>query len=280
MIRFGKVTNRSSSALTRLTRRRLRKGTAPDNSATVLILADPTVKVLSSSNGDEGGVNPQVTIGMESAARRIVVSYSVTPGPTPAFLATPGSDFTPLSGSVTIPAGSTTAVITVPVIDDDTLESAGVSDDQHLESLTAANTLDSDVKLDPDAADVTIQVSIGDNDSAYVGSRTANTDASDNPSSVDDGLFTVRISKASDTPTRINYAITGSATAGSDYVTLLGSVDDSGECQALSFAIPVSVLNDTVIEGSEDMSHHSDESIDATPTPHPRICCGAIGRPD
>ena len=91
------------------------------------------------------------------ASTDTVVNYTV------AGTATSGSDFTPLSGSVTITAGSTTATISVPVADDSLIEGTenvsvtltGIASGDANISLGGTTVASIDV-LDDDSADWTI----------------------------------------------------------------------------------------------------------------------------
>src|SRR5205807_535801 len=93
---------------------------SPNNSATLTITDNDTatVSIATTTNGNESGpLNGVFTVTQSKASStNTVVSFTV--GGT----ATSGSDFTALSGSVTILAGNTSATITVPVINDNLVE--------------------------------------------------------------------------------------------------------------------------------------------------------------
>ena len=65
------------------------------------------------------------------------------------------------------------------------------------------------------------------------------------------GLFTVNLSQAASTSTVVAYSVAGTATAGTDYTTLSGSV--TIPANQLSATIPVSVLNNQTVEGAESV---------------------------
>jgi hypothetical protein len=157
--------------------------------------------------------------------------------------ALPGVDFTPLSGSVTIAAGTTAAVIFVPVEDDNLLED--------LETLTV--TLDSitsgDADISIDATAATASVTIADNDNGAV-SIAATIPTAGEPSSA--GQFTVTMSHPADTDTIVGYSVSGTATAGADYTALSGSV--TIPAGASSTTIDVNVLDDGLLEGVEEIT--------------------------
>ncbi len=77
-----------------------------------------TVTIANTTNGAElGPVNGVMTVTQTAvSATDTVIAYSV------AGTATSGTDYTALSGTVTIVAGATTATITIPVINDVLLE--------------------------------------------------------------------------------------------------------------------------------------------------------------
>ena len=72
-----------------------------------------TVSIANTTEGEETPVNGVMTLTQTAVSSTdTLIAYSV------AGAATPGTDYTALSGTVTIPAGATTATITIPVIDD------------------------------------------------------------------------------------------------------------------------------------------------------------------
>src|SRR5207247_409844 len=89
--------------------------------AATLSIADndaATVSIATTRDGDESGpINGLFTVSLTQASvTDTVISYSV--GGT----AVSGADFSPLSGSVTIPANQLSATITVAVLDDTVVE--------------------------------------------------------------------------------------------------------------------------------------------------------------
>ena len=137
-----------------------------------------------------------------------MVSYTVSGD------ATPGSDYTTLTGTVTILANATTAVIDVSVLDENLLE----DNETVTVTLTGITSGDADISLGGTVSDT---VTITDDDTALV--TIAATDASAAEPG-NDGQFTVTLSNPSDTDTVVSYTVSGDATAGSDYTTLTGSV--------------------------------------------------------
>lgn len=104
-----------------------------------------------------------------------VVTYSV--GGT----ATPGSDFTSLTGSVTIPAGDLFADITVDVLND----SAAEDTETVIVTLTDFTSADAEITLDPTPANLTATANITDDDDLVITSgATASTPENTPASSV------------------------------------------------------------------------------------------------
>ena len=143
------------------------------------------------------------------------------------------------------------------------------ADETVIVTLTGITSGDPQITLDPDAADRTATVSIADNDSAMV-SITKITDGAE-PST--NGLFRVIQSAVSSTNTVINYSVDGAstATAGSDYTTLSGTVTILAGQTTVDISVPV--LDDAIVEGTESVvvnlttfgAHDPDITFDPTP---------------
>ena len=191
----------------------------------------PTLSIAAGSNGaEEGPVNGSFTVSLSQAVTvATTVSYTVSG------TATAGSDYTALSGSVTIPAGQTSATITVPVIDDTLID----PDETVTVTLAAPS---GDVVLGTSTA----SIQIADNEVANLVTLAATTQAGEPATN---GAFTVSLETAAATDTVISYSVAGSATGGSDYAALSGTVTiPAGDTSAV---IPVSVINDFAVEGNE-----------------------------
>ena len=165
-----------------------------------------------------------------------VISYSISGD------ATPGSDYTTLTGTVTILANATTATIDVSVIDENLLE----DNETVTVTLTGITTGDANVSLGTTVSDT---VTIADNDSAVV---TINANGPNAAEPGNNGQFTVAISNPSDTDTVISYSVSGDATAGSDYTVLTGTVTILAN--ATTATIDVSVLDDNLLEDNETIT--------------------------
>jgi hypothetical protein len=207
-------------------------------SAATVTLADndrPTVTISASdSTATETGLTTgtfTVTRTAVSPPAALTVNYTVGGS------ATPGSDYVALSGSVVIPAGATTAVITVTPVDNALIE--------------AAETVA--VTLSPSAAYVvgsakTATVTIADNDRPTV--KITASDSSATEAGPTTGAFTVtRTAVSPPAALTVNYTVGGTATAGSDYVTLSGSVVIPAG--ATTAVITVTPINDVLVESAE-----------------------------
>jgi len=193
------------------------------------------VRINGTTAGAEAGTVSLVYTVTQSATSpaNTVIAYSLSGS------ASAGSDFIAPSGSVTILAGQTTATITIPVVND-TLVEANETVIVRLDSITSGQQVSIDTTQDQ------ATLAISDNDSAQV--RIAMTTAGNEAGPVS-GVFTVTQTAASSTPTTVSYTVTGTATPGSDYTALSGTVTiPAGQTTA---TITVPVINDSLAEPAE-----------------------------
>ncbi|SDD06159.1 Calx-beta domain-containing protein [Pedobacter soli] len=192
-----------------------------------------TVNVAATANGAEATTPGTFTFTLSNIATTdIQLTYSVTG------TATSGADYTSMGTTVTIPAGQTTATVTVPVLDDNTAE----GNETVVLTLTAA-TSNSAVT----AGTTPATVNISDNDTA-VATITAGTTGNENGPV--NGTFTVTLSNPAAQATTITYTLSGSATEGSDYSTMVTKTITIAAGQT-SGTITIPVLTDAVLEGTE-----------------------------
>ena len=167
--------------------------------------------------------------------------------------ASAGEDYDALGAAVVIPAGEASEEIEVRPIDDEFVE----GNETVVVTLTGTN--DPEVPLGtPSSATLTIvdddqADDDGDNGgvSAVVLSITA-TDDSAAEAPDDGGLFTVNRVNGDDRAVTVSYSVTGSATEGTDFQNLSGSVSlGDGVSEA---TIPVDVLPDDLLEGDETIT--------------------------
>ena len=212
------------------------------NSATVTIADNdgslPTVTVSAtdpnaSEAGPDAGIFTVTRSGSTSGA--LTVNYTVSG------TASAGGDYTALAGSVNLASGAASATITVTPIDDATVE--GNETVTVTLSSNAAYTVGS-----PGSATVTI----ADNDGSTPTVTISATDPTASEAGPDAGIFTVTRSGSTSGALTVNYTVSGTASAGSDYTALAGSVTlGSG---AASATITVAPSDDTAEEGNETVA--------------------------
>jgi hypothetical protein len=153
-----------------------------------------------------------------------------------------GTDYQNLLGSVTIPAGLTTATIPINVIDDTLVEGSetaivNLSTNTNYNLGTTSGTVtiaDNDVVTKP-----TVSLSVADSSAAETTSgQTANP-----------GQFTFTRTGITTNPLTVYYTTGGTAIKGTDYQNLLGSVTIPAGLTTAN--IPINVIDDTLVEGSE-----------------------------
>jgi len=214
-------------------------GTLAAPSSVILTIADNDVAlpVITAAATDNSASEPSDT-GVFTITRSGSTAVALTVAYTVGGSATAGSDYTTLSGSVTILAGSTTATVTVTPIDDLATEStetisltlsANASYTLGTPNSGSINLLDND-----QPTVVTLQVS------------DASAGENNNP-----GQFIVTRSGSTASALTVNYTIAGSATNTTDYAFLSGSVNIAAG--ATTEVINITPVNDTLVEGSENI---------------------------
>ncbi len=199
--------------------------------------AAPRVMFLTAASSvDEGRPTAPLWIaGLDRPApTTVTVNYAVTGG-----TATSGADFVLANGTLTFLAGETSKSIPLTVLNDTAVES----------SETVIITLSAPTGgagLGPIPAHT---VTILDNDTGTPEVVVAATDASATENG-DTGTFTItRLSGGAAGALTVNYVVSGTATAGADYVALPGSVTiPAGQAGA---PVVVTTLNDAALEGTE-----------------------------
>ena len=204
---------------------------ADDESLTVTLSA--TDAAAAEPSGDDG----QFTVTMDGTVTTdVTVNYAI------AGTATNAADYAQLNGSVTIPVGSTTATIAVAVTDDVMIEG-----DETVQ-LTLTGTDNSSVKL---GATTTDTVTITDDDAATVSIAATDATAAENPA--DGGVFTISMDGVAMADTIVTYAVSGTATADSDYSALSGTATIPGGSNSVTVPVDVSGKDDALFEGDEDV---------------------------
>ncbi len=205
------------------------------NAATVTVNDNDVTEVsfaTATSSAAEGSGTKTVRVNLSPApATALTLNYTVSG------TATSGTDYTSIGTSVSVTAGSSTVDISVPITDDSTDE----VDETVIITLGAGShyTINS-------AANVhTLTITDNDVPAVFFGAAA---------SSIGEGggtkYVTVRISPAPATGFTVDYAVSGTATSGSDYTAPSGSF--SVAVGQNTVTIPVTVTDDSVAnEGSE-----------------------------
>ncbi len=167
-----------------------------------------------------------------------MVTYSVSG------TANPLADYLPLTGTVTIPAGLTTAAITVGSLDDFIVE----ADDETVSvQLTSVTFGDPEISMDAFANKAAL--TIFDNDAAKVSMIKLNDLSEGSPLL---GTVLVAQSSTSSTPTVVSYSVSGTASPFVDYLPLTGTVTFRRDNHHA--AITVTAIDDLIVETDETVS--------------------------
>jgi Calx-beta domain len=205
---------------------------SPSSPAVGAISFNPTAPQVSESSGF-ATFNLTRTGG---TAGSIAVGYTVTGGGT----ASPGSDFTPVTGSVTFADGESSKTFFVPIVEDnvdeaDETATARLSTTGDLDTLGAASTATLNI-LDNDPSP---SMAIGD------------VSASEGNSGTTDFTFPVTLSAASERTVSANFFTqSGTAVGGSDFQQPNTNMVTFAPGQT-SATITISVIGDTSVEADE-----------------------------
>ena len=216
---------------------------ADDDVATVTVTATDAA-------ASEAGSNPGTFTLTRTGATTASLSVQYSVGGT----ATSGSDYTPLTGSVTIGAGQSSATVTVTPVDDPDFEG-----DETVSLTLTANAAYS--VGTPGTATLTI----ADDDVATV--TVTATDAAASEAGSDPATFTLTRTGATTASLNVQYSVGGTATSGSDYSALTGSVTiAAGQTSATVTVTPV-----------DDSDFEGDETVNLTLTANAAYSVGAAG---
>ena len=202
---------------------------------------------LSVSDGDvtEVGANPGefTVLGTGTTAAPTVINLTIAGTATAG-----GTDYSTISSTVTIPAGTNTS---------QTIDVQGIIDDSLFEGdETVIVTLDSiasgDVGNTIDQASKTQSVDIVDDELAVV--SVAVQDGAASETGPDDGAFRISLDKANNTGDTItvNYTMTGVATNGTDYATVDGTAEIADGNTFVD--VLIDVLPDSIVEETESVT--------------------------
>ncbi|NTD97538.1 tandem-95 repeat protein [Agrobacterium tumefaciens] len=187
--------------------------------------------IAAGNDGNENGVINGTFIVTLSKPSNINTEISYTLRGT----AIEGADYTSVVKIVNIPAGETTAVIQIPVLGDGLIEG----------NETVIASLNTSTNPSVVILPVPATISIIDGTTGTV-NVTATKDGAE-PSTP--GQFTFTLSRVSTTDTKIDFLVSGTATAGLDYTSIGSSIIiPAGET---SVTLNVPVLDDNLSEGNE-----------------------------
>jgi hypothetical protein len=211
-----------------------------DSSAKVIIWDDeaPSPPEVSISVGDAKGGEP----GTDTASFIFTRAPTSTGDLTVNYLvggsAANGSDYNALPGSIVIPAGSFSQVLTITPKDD------ALGEGKEIVVLQISPSSSYTIVQPPEAF-----VTIMDNEPPPVSIVATDATASENAG--DTGTFTVSITDEMASNLNVKYTVSGTATPGSDYTTLTGTVQiPTGQTSA---TILVSPLTDSLVESQESV---------------------------
>jgi hypothetical protein len=208
----------------------------------------PSVSVSSAirvPEGDAGNNNLAVTVRLSNpTVQTVTVDYATTNGTAGA-----GSDYVASSGTVTVPAGSTTVTVNVPITGDTTIEP------DETFSLTLSNATNVSFISNP-----TLVVTIANDDATMQFNNTA---FSVNESA---GFVNVTVTRVGDLSKSATVMFSSTDTAGlqncliangkaserCDYGTVVGRLQFGVNETSKTFTIPI--VNDALVEGDEKLT--------------------------
>ncbi len=211
-------------------------GTAFQAAITIADNGDiPVISVRAASTGVEGGSNASVIFrSLGSASGNVVVNYTVSGS------ATAGSDYTTLSGTVTLPAtGPYDVTVPIPVINDTSAEPT--------ETVKVTITPNAGYRVYNDgSAEAVIQ----DNDSGQRVMVTAYNSAAAEASVATGKFYISRPTTTGDLT--VNYILSGSATSGTDYTGLSGTAVIPAAASGV--VVEFTPVDDALGEGTETVT--------------------------
>lgn len=210
----------------------------PAEQAATVTIIDDDVPVVSATaldaNASEAGRDPGLVLITRTGATTapLTVYYGISGR------ALHGTDYYALPGQVTIPIGATSAAVMITPYDDDLGEPDPESVTFNLTTYNNAYQL---------ATAFSATINIADNDDVPIVSVRAGTSPAE-PGTA--GTFIIRSIGSATGNITINYTLSGTATAGSDYTAPSGSVTLSA-ASANEVTVNIPTLNDAVLEPTE-----------------------------
>ncbi|SFM64442.1 Calx-beta domain-containing protein [Chitinophaga sp. YR627] len=205
--------------------------------------ANKVISIVAANDGAEPATNGAYTIGLPTG---VTVNEDVTVNFTTAGTATAGTDYTALSTTIIIPAGQNSVTLTVPVLDDQIIESAEtVIITVTAGSATAAGTFTAST------TNANATINITDNDNTAANKVISITAANDGAEPATNGAFTVSLPTGVtvDEAITVNFSVAGTATEGTDYSALGTTITIPAGQNSVTLNVPV--LDDQAIESAE-----------------------------
>ncbi len=175
----------------------------------------------------------------------VTVSEDITVNYTVAGTATAGTDYTALSGTVTIPAGQNSVNILVAIIDDKIIEGA----ETIVATLTNATSTSFSLTATGSA---TVSIADDENTVANKTLTIAKTADAAEPTSAGNFAISLPTGITAKENITVNYTVGGTATAGADYTALTGTATILAGQNAVNVA--VNVIDDKIVEGTETVT--------------------------
>jgi hypothetical protein len=216
-------------------------GTSKSATVTIADNDRPTVTVTASdANAGETLTGQTANPGRFTFTRTGDLTSALTANYIMGGTATNGTDYNGLTGTVTFAAGSSTATVNLTPIDDTLFEG----------NETAILTLAANSNY-AIGANNTATVTIADNDKPTITIAATDANATETLTGqpVNPGSYTITRTGATNLPLTVYYTVSGTATNGTDYNNLTGTVTfAAGSSTAV---INLNVLDDTLIENNE-----------------------------
>ena len=188
-----------------------------------------------SSSGAESASSASLTVDLSAvSSQNVTVNYAITGTATGS-----GTDYTLANGTLTISAGTTSGIITIAGIIDDSLDEAN-------ETVIVTLSSPNNATLGSDSVHT---YTITDNDNTPT--IDFNTPSSSGAESISSKAITVDLSAASSQNVTVNYAITGTATGSTtDYTLANGTLTINAGATSGTITI-ASIVNDSLDEANE-----------------------------
>ena len=206
-----------------------------DDAPTVSVSIAPGIATVA----EDGTANLVYTVTLDRAS-----AFATTVNFTLAGTATSGTDYAAITGSIIIAAGATTGTITINPTTDDVFE----ADETVIVTLTGATSNGQPLTLDPEASQATGTIS-NDDDAPTVSVSIAPGIATVAEDGTANLVYTVTLDQASAFATTVNFTLDGTATSGTDYAAITGSIVIAAG--ATTGTITINPTPDDVFEANE-----------------------------